>query len=66
MQIFLITFLVFSLAILAMAIGVVLGRRSIKGSCGGLNSVAGLEGACTACAEPCEERKKALQRQANH
>ena len=36
MTIFLVTFLVMVIAILAMAVGVLLGRRPIGGSCGGL------------------------------
>lgn len=35
-----------------MAIGVMFGRRAIKGSCGGLNG-----GSCP-CVEKCEKRKK--------
>ena len=62
MQIFVITFIVFAVAVLAMAVGVLLGRHSIKGSCGGLNSIQGLEGACEACTEPCEQKKKALRK----
>ena len=36
MTIFLVTFLVMVIAILAMAVGVLVGRRPIGGSCGGL------------------------------
>lgn len=35
-----------------MAIGVMFGRRAIKGSCGGLNT-----GECV-CVEKCDKRKK--------
>lgn len=35
---FLITFAVMALAVLGMAIGVLTGRRELKGSCGGLNN----------------------------
>ena len=38
MNMFLITFIVFGIVILAMAVGVIFGRGSIKGSCGGLGS----------------------------
>ncbi len=54
MTIFLVTFLVMGIAILAMAVGVLFGRRPIGGSCGGLERL-GLE--CDAgCDKPCPER----------
>ncbi|MBM4207569.1 MAG: (Na+)-NQR maturation NqrM [Gammaproteobacteria bacterium] len=52
MNLFLITFAVMLIFIALMAIGVMFGRRAIKGSCGGLNS-----GSCV-CIEKCEKRKK--------
>ena len=52
MTYFLITFAVMLIVIFIMAIGVIFGRRAIKGSCGGLN-----KGNCV-CAEKCEKRKK--------
>lgn len=45
MNTFIAAFLVLMLAVMAMAIGVILGRSSIKGSCGGLNKI-GLSGSC--------------------
>jgi hypothetical protein len=54
MTIFLVTFLVMGIAILAMAVGVLVGRRPIHGSCGGLERL-GLE--CDAgCDKPCPKR----------
>ena len=59
MTIFLVTFLVMVIVILAMAVGVMLGRRPIGGSCGGLERL-GLE--CDAgCDKPCPERLVRLQ-----
>jgi len=59
MTIFLVTFLVMVIAILAMAVGVFLGRRPIGGSCGGLERL-GLE--CDAgCDKPCPERLARMQ-----
>ncbi|CAH0532960.1 hypothetical protein VST7929_00809 [Vibrio stylophorae] len=55
MQIFLITFGFFVVVIAAMAIGYVIQRKSIHGSCGGLGSV-GIEKECD-CPEPCDARK---------
>jgi len=59
MTIFLVTFLVIGIAILAMAVGVLAGRRPIGGSCGGLERL-GLE--CDAsCDKPCPERLARMQ-----
>ena len=49
MKIFLISFVILALSMLAMAIGVVCGRHTLRGSCGGLNAIEGLEAECTAC-----------------
>lgn len=46
MSLFIITFIIISIALIGMAIGVLLGRPAIKGSCGGLNQV-GLAGSCS-------------------
>ena len=58
---FFITFCVFMLAIAAMSVGVIISNRSIKGSCGGLNDIDGLEGACDICKikEQCKRHRKA-------
>ena len=61
MTIFLVTFLVMGIAVLAMAVGVLVGRRPIGGSCGGLERI-GLE--CDAgCDKPCPERLARMQSQ---
>ena len=52
MSYFLITFVVMAVVVGIMAIGVIFGRKAIKGSCGGLN-----DGNCI-CTEKCEKRKK--------
>lgn len=51
----LITFGVFLIVILLMAIGVIFKRQTIKGSCGGLSNV-GVDKACN-CEETCDEHK---------
>ena len=61
MSTFIATFIIIGIAVVGMAIGVILGRPAIKGSCGGLNQV-GLSGSCGgACSteekEICAERK---------
>jgi len=52
MTYFLVTFVFMLIVIAIMAIGVMFGRRSIKGSCGGVNN-----SACV-CVEKCDKRKK--------
>ena len=51
----LITFGIFVIVILLMAIGVVLNKRTIQGSCGGLNNV-GVDRVCN-CEDTCDEHK---------
>ena len=60
MQFFLISFVLMMLAVACMAVGVLCGRRAIKGSCGGLNKVnsaTGLDGGCEICGRqtPCDD-----------
>jgi hypothetical protein len=58
MAVFLISVLVFSLVIAAMAVGVMAGRSPIKGSCGGLGKL-GVAGACEICGgdtQRCEQQ----------
>ncbi|MEM7358907.1 MAG: (Na+)-NQR maturation NqrM [Pseudomonadota bacterium] len=65
MSTFIISFAIFSLVMVAMAVGVIVNNRAIKGSCGGLNDIDGLEGACDICEvkEQCKRRKR-MQRKA--
>lgn len=64
------SFGVFSILLFAMAIGVVFGRKSISGSCGGLNSKTNPDGSssCSLCSSPsnaCKElREKMTEKQA--
>jgi hypothetical protein len=53
MTYFLVTFVVMLIVIAIMAIGVIFGRRAIKGSCGG-----GMNKAECVCVEKCDKRKK--------
>ena len=57
MTYFLVTFVLMLVVSGIMAIGVMFGRKAIKGSCGGLNSN------CD-CATKCDKRKK-LEAEAN-
>ncbi len=56
---FAVTFLVFMAVVAAMAVGVILSDRRIKGSCGGLATWKDADGEsiCDACAD-CPEKKK--------
>lgn len=56
MEIFVFSFIVIGLAIVGMAVGVILGRRSIKGSCGGLSNIDGLDAECPVCSGTCTEK----------
>lgn len=64
MNLFFVTFGVFVLVMAGMAVGVIVSNRAIKGSCGGLNDIEGLKGACDICEgkKLCTRRKK-LERQ---
>lgn len=60
MEMFIVSFLIMVLVVVAMAIGVIFGRPSIKGSCGGLNN--GEKSACLCSARQqarCEKRHQA-------
>lgn len=48
MALFLISALIIGLVIAAMAIGVIMGREPIKGSCGGMGAL-GIDTACDIC-----------------
>lgn len=59
MMTFLTTFIIFLVAVFALSIGWILNQKSIKGSCGGLNAIPGMESSCS-CAKPCEKRLKRI------
>ncbi|UOG92255.1 MAG: (Na+)-NQR maturation NqrM [Candidatus Thiothrix sulfatifontis] len=65
MKIFLLTFLIFGLAIIGLALGWILNQRSLKGSCGGLAAIPGMEKSDCSCSNPCEKRKQKMA-QAQH
>ena len=48
MATFLVSLVVFGLVIAGMAIGVIMGRSPIKGSCGGMGAI-GIDTACDLC-----------------
>ncbi|WP_447970785.1 (Na+)-NQR maturation NqrM [Nitrospira sp. M1] len=55
MVIFSIVFVLMVLTVLAMAVGVLTGRNSLEGSCGGLKTIQGLD--CMVCPTPCETQQ---------
>ena len=61
MSIFLLTFGLFLVVVVAMAIGYLVQRKTIGGSCGGLDAL-GIEKACD-CDKPCEKRQKRLEKE---
>jgi len=67
MTTFLMTFGLFLVVMVAMAVGYLVKRKVITGSCGGI-SLLGMEKVCD-CDEPCDRRKakmaKEAQREAN-
>ncbi|MCA9321802.1 MAG: hypothetical protein KDB53_13755 [Planctomycetes bacterium] len=62
MKLFLAAALVFLLSVLGMACGVIMGRRRLQGTCGGLAGLRDAQGhlLCDGCDEPSEScpRKK--------
>jgi len=49
MELYFISFIIIGLSFLGMAAGVLFGRSSIKGSCGGLSATEGLDTGCPVC-----------------
>ena len=61
MSTFILAFVFFLAMVLAMAVGYVIQKKSISGSCGGLGAL-GIEKACD-CPEPCDRKKMRLERE---
>ncbi len=60
MSTMILTFVVLLVVIVAMSVGVLMGRKPISGSCGGLANV-GIEGKCSICGDDpqkCEEEQE--------
>jgi hypothetical protein len=56
--------LLFGLAFAVLALGVLMGRAPIAGSCGGLNRIPGIDRQC-GCDKPCPKRQALLARMQN-
>ncbi|HSN73383.1 MAG TPA: (Na+)-NQR maturation NqrM [Steroidobacteraceae bacterium] len=62
MTTFIAAFVLFALAVLGLALGVIAGREPLRGSCGGLRRITGSTEPC-ACETPCPRRRRELERQ---
>lgn len=56
MAMFIVTFAVFLLIVIAMAVGYIFQQKSLAGSCGGLGTI-GIDKECN-CDNPCESRQE--------
>lgn len=61
MSTFILAFGFFLLMVAAMAVGYILQRKTIAGSCGGLGAI-GISKACD-CPEPCDRKKQRMERE---
>lgn len=61
MSTFILAFVFFIAMVSAMAIGYIVQRKTISGSCGGLGAL-GIEKACD-CPEPCDRKKARMARE---
>ncbi|HEJ8089091.1 TPA: (Na+)-NQR maturation NqrM [Serratia liquefaciens] len=62
LTVFVATFVLFLLIVGGMSLGYVLKRKSLQGSCGGITAL-GMDKVCD-CPEPCDARKKRLEKEA--
>ncbi|WP_018983790.1 (Na+)-NQR maturation NqrM [Salinimonas chungwhensis] len=62
MSTFILAFVFFLAMVLAMAVGYMVQRKTISGSCGGLGAL-GIEKACD-CPEACDRKKARQEKQA--
>ena len=61
MSTFILAFIFFLLMAAAMAVGYILQKKTIAGSCGGLGAL-GISKACD-CPEPCDRKKARMERE---
>jgi hypothetical protein len=61
MSTFVLAFLFFLTMVVAMAVGYLVQKKTISGSCGGLGAL-GIEKACD-CPEPCDRKKARMERE---
>ena len=61
MEVFVLTFVIMLVVVAAMAIGYMVQRKTIAGSCGGPDAL-GIEKACD-CENPCEKRQERMRKE---
>ena len=61
MSTFILAFAFFLVMVSAMAIGYIMQKKSISGSCGGLDAL-GIDKACD-CPEPCDRKKARMEKE---
>ncbi|MGM0481635.1 MAG: (Na+)-NQR maturation NqrM [Pseudomonadota bacterium] len=61
MQTFLLALVLFVVVVFIMAIGYMVQRKTISGSCGGIGAL-GMDKACD-CDDPCEKRKTRMEKE---
>ncbi|MCH8536639.1 MAG: (Na+)-NQR maturation NqrM [Alkalimonas sp.] len=61
MSTFLLTFVILLLVVVVMAVGFLVHRKTLAGSCGGLGAM-GIEKACD-CDNPCEKRQQRMAKE---
>ena len=61
MQTFLLVLALFLIVVLIMAVGYIVQRKTISGSCGGISSL-GMEKACD-CDDPCDKKKARMKKE---
>lgn len=68
MSTFILSFFIFAILMAGMAIGVIVNNKAIKGTCGGLNDIEGLDGSCDICEikERCKRRQQFIEQHASH
>lgn len=62
MQVFFLTFIIFALAMFGLAIGWLFSQKTLKGSCGGVSALPGMEDHQCSCSAPCEKRKERMRK----
>ena len=61
MSTFILAFVFFLVVVLSMAVGYLVQKKTISGSCGGLGAL-GIEKACD-CPEPCDRKKARMEKE---
>jgi hypothetical protein len=64
MAVFVLSFVVLLAIVLAMSVGILLGRKPIKGSCGGMSAI-GMDTACDVCGGDTKKCEEEQERQAS-